>query len=116
SPAHSHGSRSRSFFAYELVGRDQLGRLLWRQRDRIELGRAAVKARAVEDQLVQAIAARDAHAVAALAVLAFGHGVKLARIRAASPEWRSAVRLPAASSAAREPHSTTDVRARVMPV
>ena len=102
--------------AHEVIGRDQLRRLLRRQRDRIEIGRAADVAGAVEDDLVQAVAARDAAAVAALGVRAVGHGGSVARSRPASPDSRSARRLPAAAIAALLPHTTADVRARVRPV
>jgi hypothetical protein len=60
------GMNALTFLSHELVGRDQRGRLLGRQRDRIEISSAARETRAVEDDLVEAVAARDAHALPAL--------------------------------------------------
>lgn len=64
-------SGSRGLLADERVRRDEVG-LLGRHRDRIQIGRAAQEARAVQDHLMEAVATCGAYALVAIDVRARG--------------------------------------------
>ena len=63
-PTRPGRASDRSLLAHELIRRDQFRR----HRNRVELGAAAQKARTVQNDLVQAVTADDAHTFVALAM------------------------------------------------
>lgn len=88
-------------------------------------GRSTQQACTVEHYFVAAVTARWAQTLHRVAVTTrsiadarclSGHRQIIARMRSASPELRSADRLAPLAIAARDPHTTTDVRARVIAV